>query len=174
MILRTIKIVTLCLLFVSSGQLLLQSSHADQHRLKIGFVNPVKLLELSPQGEKALRLLEEEFRPRDQELIVLREKALALEVDLDKNRLVLQASEIKKKQRAIDGIRRKVKRDQQEAREDYNIRRNEELAKLQRLVREMIVTIANEEGFDLIVEQAVYVNNRIDLTERVLQRLQKE
>ena len=174
MILRTIKIVTLCLLFVSSGQLHLQSSHADQQRLKIGFVNPVKLLELSPQGEKALRLLEEEFRPRDQELIVLREKALALEVDLDKNRLVLQASEIKKKQRAIDGIRRKVKRDQQEAREDYNIRRNEELAKLQRLVREMIVTIANEEGFDLIVEQAVYVNNRIDLTERVLQRLQKE
>ena len=174
MILRTIKVVTLCLLFVSSGQLLLQSSHADQPRLKIGFVNPVKLLELSPQGEKALRLLEEEFRPRDQELIVLREKALALEVDLDKNRLVLQASEIKKKQRAIDGIRRKVKRDQQEAREDYNIRRNEELAKLQRLVREMIVTIANEEGFDLIVEQAVYVNNRIDLTERVLQRLQKE
>ena len=174
MILRTIKIVTLCLLFVSSGQLLLQSSHADQQRLKIGFVNPVKLLELSPQGEKALRLLEEEFRPRDQELIVLREQALALEVDLDKNRLVLQASEIKKKQRAIDGIRRKVKRDQQEAREDYNIRRNEELAKLQRLVREMIVTIANEEGFDLIVEQAVYVNNRIDLTERVLQRLQQE
>ena len=174
MILRAIKIATLCLLFVSSGQLLLQSSPADQQQLKIGFVNPVKLLELSPQGEKALRLLEEEFRPRDQELNDLREKALALEVELDKNRLVLQASEIKKKQRAIDVIRRKIKRDQQEAREDYNIRRNEELAKLQRLVREMIVTIANEEGFDLIVEQAVYVNNRIDLTERVLQRLQQE
>ena len=174
MIPKTIKIVTLCLLFASSGVLLFQSSHADEQQLKIGFVNPVKLLELSPQGEKALRLLEEEFRPRDQELIDLREKALALEVDLDKNRLVLQASEIKKKQRAIDSIRRKIKRDQQEAREDYNIRRNEELAKLQRLVREMIVTIANEEGFDLIVEQAVYVNNRIDLTERVLQRLQEE
>lgn len=174
MILRTVKIFTLCLLFVSSGVLLLKNSHAGEQQLKIGFVNPVKLLELSPQGEKALRLLEEEFRPRDQELIDLREKALALEVDLDKNRLVLQASEIKKKQRAIDSIRRKIKRDQQEAREDYNIRRNEELAKLQRLVREMIVTIANEEGFDLIVEQAVYVNNRIDLTERVLQRLQQE
>ena len=161
-------------MFVSVLVLVLQSSSADQHQLKIGFVNPVKLLELSPQGENALRALEEEFRPRDQELIDLREKVLALEVDLDKNRLVLQASEIKKRQQAIDSIRRKIKRDQQEAREDYNSRRNEELAKLQRLVREMIVTIANEEGFDLIVEQAVYVNNRIDLTERVLQRLQQE
>ncbi|MCS5556299.1 MAG: OmpH family outer membrane protein, partial [Arenicellales bacterium] len=102
MIPKTIKIVTLCLLFASSGVLFLQSSHADEQQLKIGFVNPVKLLELSPQGEKALRLLEEEFRPRDQELIDLREKALALEVDLDKNRLILQASEIKKRQRAID------------------------------------------------------------------------
>ena len=174
MILRTVKIITLCLLLVSAGMPLSKNSYAGEQQLKIGFVNPVKLLELSPQGEKALRLLEEEFRPRDQELIDLREKALALEVDLDKNRLVLQASEIKKKQRVIDSIRRKIKRDQQEAREDYNIRRNEELAKLQRLVREMIVTIANEEGFDLIVEQAVYVNNRIDLTERVLQRLQEE
>ena len=174
MILRTVKIFTLCLLFVSSGVLLLQNSHAGEQQHKIGFDNPVKLLELSPQGEKALRLLEEECRPRDQALIDLREKALALEVDLDKNRLILQASEIKKRQRAIDSVRRKIKRDQQEAREDYNIRRNEELAKLQRLVREMIVTIANEDGFDLIVEQAVYVNNRIDLTERVLQRLQQE
>ena len=174
MILRTIKVVTLCLLFASSCLLLLQNSYADEQQLKIGFVNPVKLLELSPQGEKALRLLEEEFRPRDQELIDLREQILMLEDDLDKNRLVLQASELKKKKRAIDSIRRKIKRDQQEAREDYNIRRNEELAKLQRLVREMIVRIANEEGFDLIVEQAVYVSNRIDLTERILQRLQEE
>jgi len=174
LILRTIKIVTLCLLFVSSGMLSVQSSYAGGHQLKIGFVNPVKLLELSPQGEKALLLLEEEFRPRDQELIDIREKVVVLEDDLDKNSLVLQASQIKKKQRAIDSLKRKLKRDQQEAREDYNIRRNEELAKLQRLVREMIVTIANEEGFDLIVEQAVYVSNRIDLTERVLQRLLEE
>ena len=123
--------------------------------------------------KKAEKKVEKESK-KIQELIDLREKALALEVDLDKNRLVLQASEIKKKQRAIDSIRRKIKRDQQEAREDYNIRRNEVLAKLQRLVREMIVTIANDEGFDLIVEQAVYVNNRIDLTERVLQRLKEE
>ena len=174
MILRATRIATLCFISISVFMCVLQSSYAEQHRIKIGFVNPVKLLELSPQGERALRLLEEEFRPRDQELIDLREKVLTLEADLDKNRLVLQASEIKKRQRVVDSIKRKIKRDQQEAREDYNIRRNEELAKLQRLVREMIVTIANEEGFDLIVEQAVYVNNRIDLTERVLQRLQEE
>ena len=79
-----IKIITLCLLFASTGMLPLQSSYAGEQQLKIGFVNPVKLLELSPQGEKALRLLEEEFRPRDQELINLREQIVVLEDDLDK------------------------------------------------------------------------------------------
>jgi Skp family chaperone for outer membrane proteins len=42
------------------------------------------------------------------------------------------------------------------------------------LVRETIVEIAKEEGFDLIVEQAVYVSGRINLTERVLERLQSD
>ena len=126
----------------------------------------------SPQGEKALRLLEQEFGPRDKVLIDLRENILNMERDLEKNRLVMQITETQKKQREIDVLKRKLKREQEEAREDYNLRRNEELGRLQRLVRETIVEIAKEEGFDLIVEQAVYVSGRINLTERVLERLQ--
>jgi len=130
------------------------------------------LLELSPQGEKALRLLEQEFGPRDKVLINLREKIRDMERDLEKNRLVMQIADTQKKQREIDALKRKLKREQEEAREDYNLRRNEELGRLQRLVRETIVEIAKEDGFDLIVEQAVYVSGRINLTERVLERLQ--
>ena len=142
--------------------------------IKIGFVDPVRLLELSPQGEKALRLLEQEFGPRDKVLIDLRENILNMERDLEKNRLVMQITETQKKQREIDVLKRKLKREQEEAREDYNLRRNEELGRLQRLVRETIVEIAKEDGFDLIVEQAVYVSGRINLTERVLERLQSD
>ena len=149
-----------------------QSAVADE--IKIGFVDPVRLLELSPQGERALRLLEEEFRPRDKVLIDLREKILEMERDLERNRLVMQIGDVQKEQREIDTLKRKLKREQAEAREDYNLRRNEELGKLQRLVRETIVEIAKEDGFDLIVEQAVFVSERINLTERVLQRLQSE
>ena len=149
-----------------------QPVFADE--IKIGFVDPVRLLELSPQGERALRLLEEEFRPRDKVLIDLREKILEMERDLERNRLVMQIGDVQKEQREIDTLKRKLKREQAEAREDYNLRRNEELGKLQRLVRETIVEIAKEDGFDLIVEQAVFVSERINLTERVLQRLQSE
>ena len=149
-----------------------QPAAADE--IKIGFVDPVRLLELSPQGERALRLLEEEFRPRDKVLIDLREKILEMERDLERNRLVMQIGDVQKEQREIDTLKRKLKREQAEAREDYNLRRNEELGKLQRLVRETIVEVAKEDGFDLIVEQAVFVSERINLTERVLERLQSE
>ena len=108
------------------------------------------------------------------EEIDIREKILAMESDLEKNRLVMQNADIQKKQREIHTLNRKLKREQAEAREDYNLRRNEELGKLQRLVRETIVEIAKEDGFDLIVEQAVFVSERINLTERVLERLQSE
>ena len=66
---------------------------------------------------------------------------------------------------------RRWKRSQQEAREDYNLRRNEELARLQALVREVIVEIARTGAFDLVVEQAVYVSDAINITDLVLERL---
>ncbi|MGA0343814.1 MAG: OmpH family outer membrane protein, partial [Arenicellales bacterium] len=47
----------------------------------------------------------------------------------------------------------------------------EELARLQTLVREVIVDLARDKKFDLVVEQAVYVSDAVDITEQVLERL---
>jgi outer membrane protein len=55
----------------------------------------------------------------------------------------------------------------------YNLRRNEELSRIQGLIREVVVTIAKDEDYDLILETGVvYISPRIDLTERVLKRLE--
>ncbi len=138
---------------------------------KIGIVNPGQLLERAPQNIASLKLLEEEFRPRHQALVGLRDRIVQLDADLEKNVLVLQATEAEARRREIETLKRRLKREQTEYREDYNWRRNEELAKLQTLVRETIFQIAKEEDFDLILEQAVYVSDRINLTQKVLDRL---
>ena len=66
-----------------------------------------------------------------------------------------------------------MKRTQEEAQEDYNLRRNEELARIQGLIREVVVTIAKDEGYDLILETGVvYVSPKINLTERILEELE--
>ena len=140
---------------------------------RIGFVDPVRLIEQAPQGAKALESLEDEFRTRDEELKNLHDRVQAMEADLEKNILVMDATDAQTRQREIENLKRRLARSQQEAREDYNLRRNEELAKLQTLVRQVIVDLARDRGFDLVVEQAVYVSDTVDITEQVLEVLQK-
>ena len=140
---------------------------------RIGFVDPVLLIEQAPQGAKALESLEDEFRTRDEELKNLHDRVQAMEADLEKNILVMDATDAQTRQREIENLKRRLARSQQEAREDYNLRRNEELAKLQTLVRQVIVDLARDRGFDLVVEQAVYVSDAVDITDQVLEVLEK-
>ena len=140
---------------------------------RIGFVDPVRLIEQAPQGAKALESLEDEFQTREEELKNLHDRVQTMEADLEKNILVMDATDAQTRQREIENLKRRLARSQQEAREDYNLRRNEELAKLQTLVRQVIVDLARDQGFDLVVEQAVYVSDTVDITEQVLEVLQK-
>jgi outer membrane protein len=141
--------------------------------LKIGFVDPVALIQNAPQSEAALKQLEQEFRPRNDDILELQDRIGTLEVNLEKNALIWSETEIQNTKREIDALRRRMKRTQEEAQEDYNLRRNEELARIQGLIREVVVTIAMDEGYDLILETGVvYVSPRIDLTERILEELE--
>ena len=91
---------------------------------KIGFVNAVSVLDRAPQAAVALAGLEKEFKPRDNELLELRDQIRVREAALEKNSLVMAASEIQIRQREINGLQRRLKRLKEEAREDYNFRRN--------------------------------------------------
>ena len=60
---------------------------------------------------------------------------------------------------------------QREIREDLNLRRNEELASVQERATRVINQIAEQEKFDLIVQEAVFASSRIDITEKVIKAL---
>jgi len=143
--------------------------------IKVGYVNAVKVIEEAPQGEAALKQLEAEFAPRDRELVATQTRIKRLQEDLEKNALVLKDADRRGKEREILTLKRELKRATQEFREDYNLRRNEELASLQKLVYKAIVEIARQEKFDLILhEGTVYASERIDITEKVLKKLGKK
>jgi outer membrane protein len=141
--------------------------------IKIGFVDPVVLIQDAPQSAEALKKLEREFRPRNDDILELQDRIQVLEVDLDKNALIWSEAQIQNAKRDIDALKRRMKRTQEEAQEDYNLRRNEELARIQGLIREVVVNIAMDENFDLILETGVvYVSPRINLTDRILEELE--
>lgn len=143
--------------------------------LKIGYVSAVKVIEQAPQGEAALKRLEDEFRPRDKELVEMQNKIKAIEVELEKNALVMKESDRRAKERDVLNLKRELKRATQEFREDYNLRRNEELAALQKVVYKAIVEIAKQEKYDLILhEGAIYAGERVDITDTILKKLGKK
>ena len=145
---------------------------ASAQELKLGFVNVAKIAEEAPQAEAARSKLEKEFAPRDKNLVESQKELKAQEDKLAKDGPVLSEAERVKAERDIVSQRRDLKRAQDEFREDFNIRRNEEFAKLQKLVSESIVSLAKKEGYDLIVgDGTIYASDRVDITDKVLEAL---
>lgn len=138
---------------------------------KIGFVNTERLLREAPLSIKAQKKLEREFLPREQELQKMAKQAKDLQAQLDKDGVTMPDAERKGKERELAGLNREFQKQSREFREDLNLRRNEELGVIQEKARKAILDIARTDKFDLIVEQAVYFNPKIDITDRVMKAL---
>ncbi|HXH03964.1 MAG TPA: OmpH family outer membrane protein [Candidatus Competibacteraceae bacterium] len=148
------------------------AGHAAE--LKIGVVNIQKLMDEAPQAQTARGRLEQEFAPRDKLLVDAQRSLRRLEDRLTKEGESLSDEERRSLEREIAVQKRELRRATDEFREDFTIRRNEELSKLQRQIYETIVELAKQQGYDLILESGViYASGQVDITEQVLQRLSK-
>ncbi|WP_333876738.1 OmpH family outer membrane protein [Methylobacter sp.] len=144
-------------------------SYAD---LKIGFVNIPAVLEKAPQAEKAKKRLEQEFSPRDKQLVAQQKEIQNMDERMTKDAAVMGESARVNLEKDILNKKRDAKRAQQEFSEDFNARRNEELGKLQRRIVEAIREIAKDQNFDLLLTDGViYASEKIDVTSQVQQKL---
>ncbi len=155
--------------------LVLAWSAVAQAELKIGYVNAVKVIEEAPQGEAALKKLEAEFSPRDKKIVEMQNRVKELDQDMEKNALVMKEAERRDKEYESSTLKRDLRRATQEFREDYNLRRNEELAALQKIVQKAIVEFAKQENYDLIVHEGViHAGPKVDITKKILEKLGKK
>ncbi|MEE9412392.1 MAG: OmpH family outer membrane protein [Methylococcales bacterium] len=140
--------------------------------MKIGFVNVPRILEGAPQAAQAKKDLEREFAPRDKKLVAMQKQLQKLEEKMLKDGDVMSQSEQQKMEREAISLKRDAKRAQEEFREDFNIRRNEELSKLQKVVFEAIQSLAKEKNFDLLVtDGVVFASKRVDVTAEIEAKL---
>lgn len=152
---------------------LLMGSTAQASDLKIGFVNVARLLEKAPQAERAKKELEREFSPRDKKLVAEQKSIKAMEERLTKDASIMSQSERDKLDRDLLNRKREAKRAQDEFREDFNLRRNEELTQLQKEIFEAIQSLAKEDSFDLLLtDGVVYASEGIDVTSKVESKLE--
>jgi outer membrane protein len=142
--------------------------------LKIGAVQVLKVLEQSPQYQAAGKALDKEFEPRSKTLIAEQKKIKDLEDKLSKDRAIMSEAEVSKTERDILNKRRDYKRSQDEFREDINFRRNEELAKIQKVIFEAVQKVSKDNGYDIVLsEGVVYASSKADMTQLVIDALKK-
>jgi outer membrane protein len=150
---------------------LLWMGNACAEELRIGIVRTDRILQESGPMIKAQRKLEKEFATREQELQKVSKQARELQTQLEKEGVTVAESERRAKEQELGRVNRDLQRMQRELREDYNLRRNEEWSAVLERVNKVINGIAEEEKYDLILQDAVYVSKRIDITDKVLKAL---
>ena len=141
-----------------------------QAAVKIGFVNVARLLAESPQANSANRALENEFAPRQRDLVAKQQAFQQRSEKFQKDAAVMGADERRNAENDLRRDERDLARQFEELREDVNVRRNEELGKLVVDLRE-VETFAKDKGYDLIVSDALYVGQSVT-SPPVLQALQ--
>ena len=157
------KIIVILLICCTGTQIILAEN------LKIGVVNTSFILENAPQSARFREKLTLEFAAKERELNNNRAKLRELQVQLDQAKTPAESDGIINK---INRLDRETARLADDFRQDYTLRINEELLKVQKDIGDEIVKYAEEEKFDLILESGVfYVSPKLIVTNEILSRL---
>lgn len=138
---------------------------------KVGVVDTERILRESAPALKAEKKIEKEFSGRDLEIKKLMKQGKELQTLLEKEVAGLSEVEHRNKERELSALNVNLQRMQREFREDLSLRKNEELAVVLERANKAIQSIAESEKYDLILQEAVYRNPKVDITDKVLKNL---
>jgi outer membrane protein len=139
---------------------------------KIGYVSTERILRDSAPAIRAQKKLDAEFSKREQDLNRLADQLKRMQDDLEKNGLTMPESQRRSREREFNELSRDFQRKRRELQEDANQRRNEELAAVVEQANRVIRQIAEQEKFDVILQDVVWFNPRIDITDKVIKALE--
>ena len=141
----------------------------------VGFVDMDRIDREAPQIDTVRGELQKEFSERERQLLDQQSKLRNMEERLVLGNTTMSDTDRRTLERELQNSQREWKRSQDEFREDYIIRKNEEMEDLTRLITDTIRDFARAEKFDLIlVSGVVYASDTADVTARVLEWLEKQ
>lgn len=158
-------------LVASALGLTLAATPVVQAQTKIGFVSTERILRDSQPAKAAQAKIESEFKRRDDELTNLANKLRNDAQKFDKDAPALSEADRVKRQRQLADLDSDLQRKRREFQEDFNRRRNEEFSAIVDKADATIQRIAETQGYDIIIQDAVTVSPRVDITDEVLKAL---
>jgi outer membrane protein len=138
---------------------------------KIGYVNTQRITSESSPAKAAQTKLEQEFSKRQKDLTDSQASLKSFGEKFDRDAPTLTETQRASRQKEFADLNRDFQRRQREFQEDLNGRRNEELQQVLDKATKAIKQLADTEKYDLVVQEAVYINPKIDITDKVLKIL---
>ncbi len=158
-----------CLGVLSSLALSVLPAHAQDFR--IGFVNTDRIFKEANTAKAAQAKLEQEFSKREKELQELGNTLKSGADKLEREAPTLSESQRATRQKQLVELDRDFQRKRREFQEDLNARKNEELQQVLERANKVVKSVAEAEKYDLVLQEAVYVNPKHDITDKVIKAL---
>lgn len=153
---------------------LLAAGAATAADLKIGVVNMERILRESKTAIEASDRLNAEGQRRQEEIEGISRRFKARLERFEKDAPSMTESERVQERRSLAEMERDVTRRSREAREEFNQRRNEEVLLLQNRAGRVVQELVKKEQFDLVLYEFFYASDRVDLTSRVIEALDRD
>lgn len=147
------------------------ASQAQAQELRIGFISTDRVFKEASTAKAAQSKLEQEFARREKELVELGNTIKAQAERFEREAPTLSDSQRANRQKQLVEQDRDFQRKRREFQEDLNARKNEELQQVLERANKVVRQVAEAEKYDLILQEAVYVNPKHDITEKVIRAL---
>ena len=154
-----------------AGLLVLCAAQAVAQSPKVGFVNGARLEKESVLMLRAVEEIKREFGPREQQLQTLQKQGLDLQTQLEKEGEKMPAAERQAKEKSLATVAQQFEQLRRSLAEDLEALRREKMSRALEQVNSVIQGIAEAGKFDLIVQEAVYANSALDITDQVLKEI---
>lgn len=162
---------TLNKFWVSSFLCVVLAAGAQAQESRIAFINSQRITSESGPAKAATAKLESEFSKRQKELTDLQSSLKTFSEKFERDAPTMTESQRATKQKEFVEQNRDFQRKKREFDEDLNGRRNEELQQVYEKATKAIKQLSETEKYDLVVQEAVYFNPKIDITDKVIKIL---
>src|SRR3954464_1430920 len=156
-----------CLVFLFGALAL--AAHADDFR--VGFVNTDRIFREANTAKTAQAKLEQEFAKREKELNDFGNTLKTASDKFDREAPTLSEAQRATRQKQILDQDRDFQRKRREFQEDLNARKNEELQQVLERANRVVKQVAEAEKYDVVLQEAVYINPKYDITDKVIKAL---
>jgi outer membrane protein len=144
---------------------------AQAQEVKIGFVNTDRIFREASSAKAAQAKLEQEFSRREKELVDTGNTLKTNSEKFERESPTLSESQRTARQKQLIDQDREFQRKRREFQEDLNTRKNEEQQLVIERANRAVKQVAEAEKYDAIFQEAVYMNPKHDITDKVIKAL---